>query len=623
MTDSGTPPERSRPGRRVLWAGLGLALGAVLAFGVLAPPERCPSVGAAELRRAAQASLDWFVRNQAPAGTWLYLYDAEDDTTTSEYNEVRHAGVTMGLYQAAAAGLPGALRSADRGAEWALDRLVERDGWAAFELDGRVATGSTALLVAGLVIRREATGDERYDEVLRRLGRFLVAQTEPSGAVLAEYDPVSGAPLPGEYSKYYTGEAYWALARLHVAFPSEGWGEAADRIGAYLASRRDEVEDHWPPIPDHWAAYGMADTARLPERGRPPLTGDELAYARRQAELFGVQVRWVSQRLGPWGALVRGSYVPRGGGYGVIGEALTGWWLTAREEPRLADLREPLAERAGCIAALAVSAQSSSEDARGAARPGRVEGAWFADGETRMDDQQHALAALLRTIPIVAAGTPGAVSDPDVPSGWLWALVLLLALNPARAAFGVPRAGGSPRTAVRGGAAGGGALGGPRPGHAPRTAAGLAAAGGALGGLAVCVAALAGEPLLDALDVSEPSFRVAAGVLAGLAGAADLLRRPPRPEPALPGWRAALVPVAVPLVARPALLLLALGAGAEQGALVAAGAMAVAVALLAVLAAAWPVEGPGGRALRWAGRLLAAGLVACGVVLAVDGVLDV
>jgi small neutral amino acid transporter SnatA (MarC family) len=496
--------------------------------------------------------------------------------------------------------VPGALRSADRGTEWALDTLLERDGWAAVEWAGQVRTGATALLVAGLALRREATTDTRYDDVLARLGRFLVAQTEPSGAVLASYDPAAAAPVAGEYSKYFTGEAYWALTRLHLAFPGRGWGEAADRIGAYLATSRDEVEDHWPPIPDHWAAYGLADTVEYPERGRPPLTRYEVAYARRQAELFGGEVRWVSQRLGPWGRFVRGSHVPRGGGYGVIGEGLTGLWLAAREEPRLADLREPIAERATCNAGLAVSAQSGHEDAADAARPQRVEGAWFRDGETRMDDQQHALAALLRTIPIVEAREGSAHPDDDTPSGWLWAVALVLALNPARAAFAVPRA-GRPRRAV----------------------VGVAAAGGVIGGLAVCAAAATGGPLLDALDVSDPSFRIAAGIVAALAGAADLFRRPPAPEPALAGWGAAVVPVAIPAVARPALLVLALGAGADRSVLLSAGAMAMGIALLTGLAVAWPTDGPGGRVLRWAGRLLAAGLVASGVLLAVDGILDV
>ena len=588
---------------RVWSFGLSLALLLAVAFAVMAPPERCPSVSARELRNSAQATVDWFVRNQETDGTWLYLYNADENSTPFEYNPIRHAGVTMGLYQGAEAGLPGALRSADRGTEWALDRLIERDGWAAVSAQGRIATGTTALLVAGLVIRRDATGDTRYDDVLGRLGRFLVAQTEPSGAVLASYDSARREPVPGEYSKYYTGEAYWALARLHRAFPGEGWGKVADRIGAYLATSRDDVEGHWPPIPDHWAAYGMAETVEFPERGHPPLTENEVDYARGQAGMFGVQVRWVAQRFGPWGGLVRGTYTPRGGGYGVIGEALTGWWLAAQGDPRLADLRGPIAERATCIAALAVRAQSDRDDAAKAARPERVEGAWFLDGETRMDDQQHALAGLLRTIPIVEAnegsGGPSGPGD-DAPSGWLWAAALLLALNPARAAFGIPRAGRKPQTVV-----------------------GLAAVGGTIGGLTVCAAAAAGGPLLDALDVSEPSFRLAAGIVAALTGAADLFRRPPPPEPALAGWRAALIPVAIPVVARPALLVMALGAGADEGVLVSAGAMAAVVALLTGLAAAWPTADHPPPALRWAGRVLALGLVASGAILAIDGALDV
>ena len=589
-----------RTASRLLRAGLTLALALVFVFAVAAPPERCPSITPGELRRSAQATVDWFVRNQEADGAWLYLYNAADDSTASEYNEVRHAGVTMGLYQAAAAGLPGALRSADRGTDWALDRLLRRDGWAALEGQGRVTTGATALLVAGLAIRRETTDDMRYDEVLSRLGRFLLAQTEPSGAVLASYDPVLGAPVADEYSKYYTGEAYWALARLHLAFPGEGWGRAADRVGAYLATSRDEVEDHWPPIPDHWAAYGVAETVQFPERGRPPLTEDEVEYARRQAELFGIQARWLAQWHGPWGRLVRGSYEARGGWYGVVGEALTGWWLTAGADARLADLRGSIAERATCVAGLAVSEQSDASDAATAARPERVEGAWFRDDETRMDDQQHALAGLLRTIPIVESSATSPAPGDDAPSGWLWAVALLLALNPARAAFGIPRAGRSPRTIAR-----------------------VAALGGLVGGLAVCAAALLGDPLLEALDVSQSSFRLAVGIVAVLAGVADLFRRPPAPEPALVGWRAAVVPVAVPLVARPALLVMALGAGADSGVLVSFGAMALGVGLVVGLAAELPASGTMRRTLLWTSRLLGAGLVACGVLLAVDGLLAV
>lgn len=222
-----------------------------------------------------------------------------------------------------------------------------------------------------------------------------------------------------------------------------------------------------------------------------------------------------------------------------------------------------------------------------------------------MDDQQHALSGLLRTIPIAeAAERSGSAEDADppseVPSALLWAAVLLLALNPPRAVFGIPRAGLPAGMILR-----------------------IAGIGGALGALAVCLAALLGDPLLDALDVSEPSFRLAVGLIAVVVGVADIFRRPPSPAPALPGWRAALVPVAFPLVARPTLLVLALGAGADRSALVALAAMATGVAALAALTAWYPPDGPRARTLRWTARALSVALAACGAVLAIDGLLDV
>jgi small neutral amino acid transporter SnatA (MarC family) len=576
-----------------IWRSLAvLAVLLVVAFGAVAPPESCPSVTTADLRRSSQAAVDWFVRNQFANGSWLYEYHRDDDSSAPGYNDVRHAGAVMALYQAAAAGHPGALRSADRGATWALERLTNRDDWSAVTVSGITTTGTTALLAAGLGYRRAATGDHRYDTEMRRLGRFLVGQVEPSGAVLAYYDTGRDRPVPGEYSKYYTGETYWALARLARTFPDEAFAPAANRVGTYLATERDDKEGYWPPIADHWAEYGMAETT--------PLTAAELAYARRQAELWGGQARWVQARFGPWGALVRGPAVFRGGWYGVMNEGFTGLWRIARTEPALADIEGAIGLRATCIAGIAVREQASAADAASARDPGRVEGAWFfGDGVTRMDDQQHALAALLRTEAIVAAGPP-AGSDDDAPSVWLWALALVLALNPARAAFGVPRSGRS-----------------------PREVAWLCVVGGAIGGLAVCVLAVLGDPVLDLLDVSAPAFRTAAGVIALLAGGFDLFRRPPSPEPALPGRRAALVPVAVPLVARPTLLVMALGAGADQGVLVAVGAMAIGVAALTALGARATVDGPQGRVLRWVVRLAAAGLVACGVLLTIDGILSV
>ena len=584
------------------FATLGLVVALVVVFGALAPPERCPAVSEAGLMSASSEVVDWFTRNQEADGTWLYEYEPATDTVVPDYNVVRHSGVALGLYMAASASIPGALESADRGVMWSLDQLLERDDWSAVTYQGQTSAGTTALLVAGLAERRTLTNDTRYDEVLRRLGRFLVAQTEPSGAVLASYDDAAGAPVAGVYSKYYTGETYWALARLHRLFPDEGWGEVADRIGAYMAAERDEVEDFWPPLPDHWAAYGLAETVAFDDRpSELPLTEDELAYARRQAGLFGAQVRWVSQRFGPWGALVRSPSAPRGGGYGVVGEALTGLWRVAEADPRLADLRGPVGERAMCIAGLAIQAQSSEAEASRSSDPSRVQGAWIDEGATRMDDQQHALAALLRTSAIVEArGGRGEVPADDAGSAWLWLVALLAAFNPCRATLAVPR-----------------------DDRSRRTIAGVGAVGGLVGSLLVLAIALASGPLVDALGVSDPALRLAVGVVAGVVGIIDLIRRAPGPEPSLPGWKAALVPVAVPSVAGAALVMLAIGAYADRGLAVIGAALAVGVVSLTLLAPVTRPAGAGWRAVVWAAKVLAATLVAAGVLLVVDAVFDV
>ena len=593
----------SRVRGRVLLSVAGVVGAVVLVFAVAAPPEHCPEVTADELRASAAATVDWFVRNQDDAGRWLYEYHRAGGPVDTGYNEVRHAGVTSGLYQAATAGIPGALESADRGLAWARDHLLTGDGWTAMETSSGVPAGASALLLAALVERRETTGDEQYDELARQLGQFLVGQVEASGAVLSHFDPSTGRPVPERYSKYYTGEAYWALARLHTAFPDGPWGETADRIGHYLATERDEAEGLFPPIPDHWAGYGLAVTTTFPERDADePLTDDELAYARRQAGLFGAQVRFVSQRMGPWGALVRTRHEPRGGGYGVLGEGLTGLWLAAEADERLADVRGPIADRVVCNAGLAIAAQADDEDADAFAEPGKVAGAWFRDDITRMDDMQHALSALLRTIPVLEAAerSDGDGSTEQAPSPWLWLAVLVVALNPVRAALGTPRA-------ARG----------------RREVATIAALGGAAGSVVVMLVALVGGPFADWIDVSDSSLRIAAGVVGVIAGIVDLFRPAPSPEPSMAGRRAWLVPVAVPFVIRPALLVLAMSAVADRGAWVVVGGLLVAVGVLVALAWWTSPEGVTGRVLRWTSRLAAVTLAAGSVLLVINGVLDV
>ena len=167
------------------------------------------------------------------------------------------------------------------------DRLVERDGWAALAPPRtRPPPAPTALLVAGLVERREAT---RRRRARRAAGRARPVPRGPDRAVgrRARQLRRSGPrrPEPGVYSKYYTGETYWALARLHRLVPRRRAG-ASSPTGSAPTWRpaRDDAEDHWPPIPDHWAAYGLAETVAFEERratSRSPTTRRPTPRSRR------------------------------------------------------------------------------------------------------------------------------------------------------------------------------------------------------------------------------------------------------------------------------------------------------------------------------------------------------
>ncbi len=267
------------------------------------PPESCGDANAGAIRLAMEEAAGWMKRNLKPDGTYLYIYLADTDTIPEEYNEVRHAGVTMSLYQAAGRlGDAEALAAADRGLEWMRAHLVRRDTWAALDWPGGEPNlGATALMAAGLAERRAATGDHSYDELMRELGRFLVALQLGDDGFAVGWSIAKGLAVPGT-SKYYPGEAFWALTLLDKAFPGQGWDEAAGRAADWLVTKRDdELDVDFPPLADQWTAYGLAELA---DTG---LSEDQAGYARRLAERWGFFTRAESQREGGWvGRLARG-----------------------------------------------------------------------------------------------------------------------------------------------------------------------------------------------------------------------------------------------------------------------------------------------------------------------------
>ena len=97
------------------------------------------------------------------------------------------------------------------------------------------------------------------------------------------------------------------------------------------------------------------------------------------------------------GRLARGRPA-RASGMGTWVEGLTALWRVSMKDERLADLSEPIRERALCSSGILAARQVAEQEAATYPRPDLVRGAWIRAGETRMDDQQHAFSGLLYTL---------------------------------------------------------------------------------------------------------------------------------------------------------------------------------------------------------------------------------
>jgi hypothetical protein len=488
-----------------LWAAVWLlTLGALGIF--IVPPERCTTPSAAEVERSAAATVEWLVANQYDDDRWRYEFDRETATDLPGYNIVRHAGVMTALYQRHAwVGDPDAFATAERGLDWIdAELVVAGDGIAV--LDGRSgSTGGSALLAAALVFRRDAIGATDRDPLIAALARFMVDQQLPNGAVSARYDLTAGAPVPDEFSPFFTGEAMWALALAGDRLDVPEWREAAFRTLDYVALERDDAEPEFPPNDDHWAGYALGELAvdGLQEHHRD--------YVRRLAGLWSAEVRFDSQRTGEGLNRVARGGVGRDGVQGTNLEGMAGLWRAAAVDDGLSDVRDDLTDRIGCAADMLVSRQVTDAEAALEPTPEATAGAWFRNGLTRMDVQQHALGGLTGAWAVLATSDPPEGSAPVDLLEYIATAALVAALV-------LPRR----RTTV---------------GVDPVWIGGSAAF--------LIAAALVGPEVLAAYDVSPTSARLAVGVLVVATLVAGWIGRDARSWPIAASYPPAAVTVVV------------------------------------------------------------------------------
>ena len=381
----------------LLWA---VVLGIVRV--AIAPSELCGDGSPEEFRDTALDAADWLSVNQRADGSYVYEYDRDADEMPNAYNVVRHAGVTMSLYQTAGRlGDERAFEAAEVGTGWLLDNMVYRDDWGGPTDGNNIKVGSAALMTIALAERRLMTGAPVHDDVMRALGNFMLAQQQENGGFYTKWFVETETMDRISTSAYYPGEALWALAMLHEAFPGEGWDTAAWATADFVTLLRDDVEDvEYPPLNDHWAAYGLAEMA---EWG---LADHHTDYARRLAARFSLFIRFEAQKTDDGVNLMIRGDSRRSSALGTWVEGMAALWRLSMSDERLGDISHEILEQARCGSDLLAQRQAPEDE------PPLEAGAWFIHGVTRMDDQQHAISGLIYT----ADGIEGRLRrEPDHP----------------------------------------------------------------------------------------------------------------------------------------------------------------------------------------------------------------
>lgn len=183
--------------------------------------------------------------------------------------------------------------------------------------------------------------------------------------------------------------------------------------------------------------------------------------------------------------------------------------------------------------------------------------------------------------------------------GWL-VLAFLAATNPARVRQVLPTVDGSERV------------------NLPVVAAGALVTLA----LAIVLGAL-GDSILEALDISDASFRLAAGAILSVVGLRVLIQPGPAVEPELRGAFAVIVPVVFPLLFTPELAALAVAATTDASIGAVAGALAIGLAAVVAVAALVRRSTTLWQLLPAFTRVLAVLLVVVGAALLVDSIRDV
>ena len=344
----------------------------------------------AVLLRASIEGGDYLVRHLHEEGLFDYQYSPQRNAMIADYNEVRHAGTAYALLE-----LYGAThdiryrQSAERAIEMMLrwsKPIQGADSQAIVYQGGKAKLGASALAVVALLKHKEVTGDSRWLNDAKKLGRFLILQQHKDGHFESNYF-FSKNNDDSFDSIYYPGEAVLALTRLQLADPqNHEWQEAAEHAADWLVNVRDQGKKNDDLPHDHWLLIALNELYPLTNNKKHLAHAERIASAILAAQRTdSVYPDWIGSYYDP----------PRVTPTATRAEGLAAMWQLAGKTGMKQDAYLEALKK---MAVFQMRCQLTPENILYLPRPDVARGGFrrsLTEWDVRIDYVQHNISALL------------------------------------------------------------------------------------------------------------------------------------------------------------------------------------------------------------------------------------
>jgi hypothetical protein len=222
-----------------------------------------------DIAESTRLAAYYLLRNVDSKGKFTYVYDPIKGRSKGGYNMLRHAGTIFSMLQYyEKTGDKKVLKGAKRAIEYMLSKVktFRKNGeeMACLVEGDYVKLGGNGLAVLSLAKYMEATGDNRYMPLVKRMGEWILSVQDESGRFYIHKQVFPEGEVSDFRSVYYPGEAIFALAMLGRLDDenSDKWLKGAARGARYIIEIRDGKKQDMELPHDHWLLYGMDELSR-------------------------------------------------------------------------------------------------------------------------------------------------------------------------------------------------------------------------------------------------------------------------------------------------------------------------------------------------------------------------